>query len=398
MQQNRTMDALLTYSKLIPVEKREMELSREERIRRLTPFLLQWYEKNKRILPWRENPVPYYVWISEIMLQQTRVEAVKPYFMRFIGKLPDIQALADAEEEVLLKLWEGLGYYNRARNLQKAAKIVAEQYGGELPADYERLLTLPGIGSYTAGAIASIAYGICAPAVDGNVLRVLSRLCSDDRDILKQSVKKSVEELLLAVMPKEAPAAFNQALMELGAVVCQPNGEPKCGECPAASFCLAHAQGKELFYPVKKPKKERRREERTILVLHEIKELGGKIAIEKREEKGLLAGLYEFPNLEGRLSEDEVISYVQERGYGVKRIEKLASARHIFSHVEWHMSGYELWIDRREQSQGKLLFVGLSQLKEEYPLPNAFAAYKKQLGLMDSERRAGLKSKDDEQQ
>lgn len=384
MEQNRTMDALLTYSKLIPFEKRVPELSKEERIRKMTPFLLQWYEKNRRILPWRENPVPYYVWISEIMLQQTRVEAVKPYFARFIGKLPDISALAQVEEEVLLKLWEGLGYYNRARNLQKAARIIVEQYGGEMPSDYEKLLELPGIGSYTAGAIASIAFGSCVPAVDGNVLRVLARMMADDRDILKQSVKKSVEELLLKSMPEAEPAAFNQAMMEIGAMVCLPNGEPKCEGCPLASFCLAHEQGNELSYPVKKAKKVRRIEERTVLIVHE--NCGGteKFAIEKRPEEGLLAGLYEFPNLEGKLTEKEAFACVEKWGYVVERVQSLAPAKHIFSHVEWHMCGYEMWISRKEEVLKELLFVELSQMKEEYPLPNAFTAYKKWLGIIEN--------------
>lgn len=380
MEQNRTIDALLAYNNLIPIDKKVRELSARERILKMTPFLLNWYEKNRRILPWRENPVPYYVWISEIMLQQTRVEAVKPYFARFIEKLPDIRALAEVDEEALLKLWEGLGYYNRARNLQKAARIVVEQYDGQMPADYELLLGLPGIGSYTAGAIASIAYGIPVPAVDGNVLRVLSRIMADDRDILMQSVKKSAEELLLETMPSEAPAAFNQAMMEIGAMVCIPNGEPKCGECPLAPFCLAHACGNELEYPVKKAKKERRVEERTILIIHDT---GERIAIEKRADKGLLAGLYEFPNLEGRLSKKEVLACMEEWGYTVSKAEKLESAKHIFSHVEWHMSGYELWVDVQDERTKEFLFVELMQMKEEYPLPNAFAAYKKWIGIMN---------------
>ena len=363
------------YDNLIPVSRRVREMSGAERIREMTPFLLGWYEKNRRLLPWREKPIPYYVWISEIMLQQTRVEAVKPYFARFVEVLPDVAALSAAEDEVLLKLWEGLGYYNRARNLKKTAQLVTEQYGGNFPADYEKLLSFPGIGSYTAGAIASIAFGIPVPAVDGNVLRVLARLNADDRDVLKQSVKKKAEELLKAAMPEAEAAAFNQAMMEIGAVICLPNGAPLCKECPLAPFCLAHALGTELAYPVKKAKKARRVEERTILLLYRF---STQVALEKRADEGLLAGMYEFPNLPGYLSECEVRTYLSGKGLTVVRIEELAPAKHIFSHVEWHMHGYGIDVEEKFAPEG-LLFVELEKLLEEYPVPSAFAAYKKQL-------------------
>lgn len=382
------IDRLSEYQNLIPVSAKVKELTKEERIIQMTPFLLRWYEKHKRILPWRENPVPYYVWISEIMLQQTRVEAVKPYFARFVKALPDIKALAAVEDEPLLKLWEGLGYYNRARNLKKAAQIVVEQYNGELPADYKKLLALPGIGSYTAGAIASIAYGLAFPAVDGNVLRVLSRLTADGSDIMKQSVRKDAEELLKKTTPEKAAAAFNQAMMEIGAVICLPNGEPLCEKCPLSPFCLAHACGTQLMYPVKKAKKDRRTEERTILLLHGA---GGGIAIEKRAEEGLLSGLYEFPNLSGNLTEAEVCRYLSEHGLVCEEIKKLAPAKHIFSHVEWHMTGYEIAVREEHHLSGLrsdgLLFVELTRLREEYPVPNAFAAYKRYLGLIERKRK-----------
>ena len=190
--------------------------------------LLAWYDKGRRILPWRESPTPYHVWVSEIMLQQTRVEAVKPYYDRFMQELPDIEALAKVDEEKLLKLWEGLGYYNRARNLKKSAEKIVIDYEGQMPDSYEELVKLTGIGSYTAGAIASIAFGKPYPAVDGNVLRILARLRLDERDILDAGVKRAVETELLQVIPKDRPGDFNQALMELGAVVCVPNGMPKC--------------------------------------------------------------------------------------------------------------------------------------------------------------------------
>ena len=218
--------------------------------------LTDWYRQNKRILPWRDQNNAYYTWVSEIMLQQTRVEAVKPYFQRFIGELPDVQALAECPEEKLMKLWEGLGYYNRVRNMQTAARTVVCEYEGVLPASYEELLSLKGIGNYTAGAIASIAYQIPVPAVDGNVLRVISRITEDRQDIMKQSVRRQIEENLLGIMPEETPGDFNQALMELGAVVCVPNGPARCEACPVSEYCLAYRHGTVERLPVKAPKKE----------------------------------------------------------------------------------------------------------------------------------------------
>ena len=229
--------------------------------------LLSWYEENKRDLPWRREPTPYHVWVSEIMLQQTRVEAVKGYYERFLTALPQIEDLAACPENKLLKLWEGLGYYNRVKNMQKAAKEIVLKYGGELPADYEEILELPGIGSYTAGAISSIAYGLKKPAVDGNVLRVLSRITENGEDILKQSVKRRVEQELEAVMPADRPGAFNQSLMELGAVVCIPNGMAKCQVCPVQHLCSARAHGTVLEYPKKAAKKQRRIEEKTVILI-----------------------------------------------------------------------------------------------------------------------------------
>ena len=229
--------------------------------------LLVWYDARRRILPWREDPSPYHVWLSEIMLQQTRVEAVKPYYDRFLGKLPDIESLAEVEEEQLLKLWEGLGYYNRARNLKKSAVQIVSEYDGKMPEEYEQLLKLAGIGSYTAGAIASIAFHKPVPAVDGNVLRILSRLRLDDRDILDPKVRKSIEEELRDIIPAKRPGDFNQALMELGAMVCIPNGKPKCEECPWCELCQARIQGRVSEYPKKAPKKPRKIEKKTILVI-----------------------------------------------------------------------------------------------------------------------------------
>lgn len=335
--------------------------------------LLSWYDASHRILPWRENPLPYRVWISEIMLQQTRVEAVKPYYERFLKALPDIHALAQVPEEELLKLWEGLGYYNRARNLQKAAVQIEENYGGQMPKQYEELLKLPGIGSYTAGAIASIAFGQLVPAVDGNVLRILARALADDGDIMDQKVRKKTEKNLSAIMPKDRPGDFNQALMELGAMVCVPNGAPKCETCPWNKLCLAKEYGEIDKYPKKTPKKSRTIEEKTILILQDEE----KTALVKRPDKGLLAGMYEFPSISGHRSEKEVLSYLEELGYKAIHIQKLEKAKHIFSHREWHMIGYAIRVDELERPDDNrgFIFAEKGETEEKYPIPAAFSAY-----------------------
>ncbi len=336
--------------------------------------LLKWYDNGRRSLPWREDPTPYHVWVSEIMLQQTRVEAVKPYYKRFMETLPDIKSLAEAEEERLLKLWEGLGYYNRVRNMQLAAKQVMEQYGGQMPVEYEKLLTLKGIGSYTAGAIASIAFGQAAVAVDGNVLRVVSRYCMDDGLISDAKVKQRVEKELLEVIPKDRPGDFNQAMMELGAMVCLPNGEPRCTECPLQENCKAHKNHCELEYPKKAEKKARTIEEKTILIIQD----ADKAALKKRPKKGLLAGMYEFPSMEGHYVAEEVLQYLHDNGLQPLHIRALEDSKHIFTHKEWHMKGYAIRVDElapKGDLTKEWLFVEPSQTREQYPIPSAFAAY-----------------------
>ena len=347
---------------------------------RIAEPLLEWYHRGHRELPWRSDPTPYHVWVSEIMLQQTRVEAVKEYYRRFMAALPTVYDLANAPEDMLLKLWEGLGYYNRVRNLQKAAQIIVSRYDGAMPQDYESLTKLPGIGSYTAGAIGSIAYGKKYPAVDGNVLRVLSRLRADGRDILDAKVKKSVEEELAYYMPEDQAGDFNQALMELGAMVCLPNGEPKCKECPWESLCKAHAFGTEQSYPVKAPKKKRTVEELTVLILQDEE----KIALHKRPDKGLLAGLYELPNIKGHKNEKQVVSYLKRMGMETIRIERLSDSKHIFTHKEWHMIAYKVRVDElsalaKSGEAAGYLFVDKKEAKETYAVPSAFAAYKEYL-------------------
>ena len=334
--------------------------------------LISWYRQNKRILPWRDQKNAYYTWVSEIMLQQTRVEAVKPYFLRFIGELPDVKALAECPEEKLMKLWEGLGYYNRVRNMQSAAQVVVAEYGSVLPASYDELLALKGIGSYTAGAIASIAYDIPVPAVDGNVLRVFSRITEDRQDIMKQSVRSQVEEKLLGIMPKDAPGDFNQALMELGAVVCVPNGPARCMECPVAALCKAYHHGTVDELPVKAPKKKRTIENKTVLVIQD----GECTAIRKRPQEGLLAGLYELPNVEGHLSMDEALQKVKEMNLEPLHIETLPEAKHIFSHIEWRMIGYRIRVSSlEERKESSFIFTEKKQSEKQYAIPSAFRAY-----------------------
>lgn len=339
--------------------------------------LLNWFEKNARVLPWREDVTPYRVWVSEIMLQQTRVEAVKPYFERFIKALPEVKSLAECEEETLLKLWEGLGYYNRVRNMQIAARQVMQEYGGRIPDDYEELLKLKGIGHYTAGAIASIAYGNSVPAVDGNVLRVISRAIGDDRDIMKQSVRTNVEKELSGIIPRNQAGNFNQALMELGATVCLPNGMPKCKNCPWENLCVARKEERILELPVKSKSAKRRIEERTVFLIRD----GEKVVLRKRPKKGLLAGMYEFPNEVGYREENEVLSYVKRMHLTPLRIEKLTEAKHIFSHVEWHMKGYLIRVEAIGEEESDLIFAEAGEFKENYPMPSAFAAFTEYLNI-----------------
>lgn len=348
-------------------------------------FLLDWYDLNYRILPWRENPASYYVWISEIMLQQTRVEAVKFYFDRFINELPDIKILAEADEEKLLKLWEGLGYYNRARNLQKAAKIIMESYHGAMPADYDELLKLPGIGSYTAGAIASIAFKIPVPAVDGNVLRVMKRVAGSFDDITKAKVKKELELDLREIMPINRPGDFNQSLMDLGAMVCIPNGKPVCEKCPIMHLCKAFHNETQMLIPVKPEKKPRKIEDKTILLI----EKDGKYAINKRRTKGLLAGLWELPNIEGKLTTLALEEYFMKEGIENVSIDCIGEAKHIFSHIEWHMIGYYVKLNHLDAVAEKhtsnnsylsdYIWADKEEIKNKYTLPTAFSKYRERI-------------------
>ena len=303
----------------------------------ITEPLLRWFHSEKRALPWREEPTPYRVWVSEIMLQQTRVEAVKPYFERFVAALPDVRALARADENTLMKLWEGLGYYSRARHLQSAARLICSNHGGEIPAHFDDLLALPGIGRYTAGAVASIAFGERRPAVDGNVLRVIMRLLACPADILKESTKRAVEEALIVRLPENA-GDFNQALMELGALICLPRGAARCPSCPLERLCLAKEANLQAELPQKTPPKRRRTEKLTIFLLVK----NGKIALEKRPAQGLLAGLWGFPAMEGHLKKKEAEKALQAVGLISAKLHALPAAQHIFSHITWQMVGWHV--------------------------------------------------------
>ena len=333
-------------------------------LREMPGLLLGWYDQCRRILPWREDPQPYHVWLSEIMLQQTRVEAVKEYYFRFLAELPAIQVLAAASEEKLLKLWEGLGYYNRVHNLQKAAKVCVEEYGGQLPGDFEKLKKLPGIGEYTAGAIGSIAFGLPVTAVDGNVFRVITRLTADGSDITKPETKERITDVVQALQPKERPGDFNQAIMDLGATVCLPNGIPKCESCPLSALCEGRRQGNMTEFPVKPPKKPRKKEEKTVFLLFS----GDKTALHKRGKVGILKNLWEFPNAEGFLTEAEAQAWCRQLGMEVLRVEKLPDYQHIFTHVEWKLRCYGIWVCGQPEDFLWLNSEGL----EQKAVPSAF--------------------------
>lgn len=330
-------------------------MEEETILQNITLPLLRWYQENARQLPWRSEPTPYRVWVSEIMLQQTRVAAVIGYFKRFMSTVPTVEDLARIPEDELLKLWQGLGYYNRARNLQKAARQIVEQYGGEIPADDQQIRALAGIGDYTAGAIASIAFGIPVPAVDGNVLRVISRILGDERNIAAQSTKDAVREILLTVIPKEFPGQYNQALMELGATVCLPNGAPLCDQCPVREFCTACRDGRTGELPVKAAKKSRRIEQRTVYLLF----YNGKVALRKRAKKGLLAGLWEYPN--------ELAGEKDAREHG----EEVCKGKHIFTHIEWHMTAVAVRAESDTLPEG-WVWASKRDLEQKYAVPNAF--------------------------
>jgi len=333
----------------------------------LADVLLPWYYANRRDLPWRQDKEPYHIWLSEIMLQQTRVEAVKGYYARFLEALPTVEALANAGDEQLHKLWEGLGYYSRVRNLKKAARVIMEEHGGVFPGEYNKVLALPGIGEYTAGAICSIAFGQKTPAVDGNVLRLAARLTDDHTPIDSPAVKKAVKEKLRLVYPDVA-GDFTQALMELGATLCGPNRKPDCSSCPCKEFCLAYQRGTAESLPVKQPKRQRRQEERTVFILS----CDGSYALEKRPDRGLLAGLWQFPNVEGKLDMTLALNKVEEMGVKPKELLRQVERKHVFTHIEWNMQG--VYLEVAEQD-GTFEWRSAEQIHQGSALPTAFRQF-----------------------
>ena len=345
------------------------ETERLALLRQLPEPLLVWYKENARDLPWRHTTDPYPIWVSEIMLQQTRVAAVLGYYARFLAAFPTVEDLAAAPEEQLMKLWEGLGYYSRARNLQKAARIVTER--GGFPETYQELLKLPGVGDYTASAIAAAVFGERQAAVDGNVYRVVTRLTDWHADITDTKTKREIRAAVQEIMPVEKALLriFNQAMMELGAIVCVPNGAPKCESCPAADFCLARARGTIESLPEKKQKKARREEQKTVFIL--LRE--GRVALHRRGETGLLAGLWEFPNVEGHLEEQAAGALLREWGLMPWEWHSQLKAKHIFTHVEWQMQGYVLEV--RGEGPGGLSWLDAAEFSAR-ALPSAFARYR----------------------
>lgn len=343
--------------------------------------LLNWYHQKRRVLPWREDPAPYHIWLSEIMLQQTRVETVVDYYLRFIERLPDVRSLAEASEETYLKLWEGLGYYSRVRNLHKTALVIEKEYGGVIPGSSKELSGLPGIGPYTSAAIASIAFGEAVPAVDGNLLRIFSRLTLYTENIrTPEAFRKAVDYYTLR-MPDGAyeqggnnPCGdFNQALMDLGALICLPGREPLCGDCPLAGECRAHTErpGKESQLPVMPARKEKKTEYLTVFVIRS-EDL---TAVRKRPGKGLLAGLYEFPNAKGTLEAEEAVKWLRDHGVEPIRIRRIEDAEHVFTHKIWKMRGYEVQADTFSDGKTPFILAGKRELREKYSIPSAFSVY-----------------------
>ncbi|MBP5242461.1 MAG: A/G-specific adenine glycosylase [Clostridia bacterium] len=330
----------------------------------LPEYLLPWFYENKRNLPWRESKDAYAVWVSEIMLQQTRVEAAKEYYIRFLKELPTVYDLADCDDEKLMKLWEGLGYYSRARNMKKCAKEVVEKYGGVFPEDKELLIKLPGIGEYTAGSLSSIAYDEKNPAIDGNVLRVCARVEGDFTPIDSAVRKKELYGKLQAVYP-EAAGDYTQSLMELGALVCLPE-TPRCNICPMKGKCVAERENLQGDLPVMPQKAEKKRVKLAVFL---IKTPQG-ILLKKRPEKGLLAGMWEFPNTEQEapMSEDNAVL----KGFQGVNFKKCGTHTHIFTHLIWEMTAYTAEIGDNAGMPPSFTAFPLEKIREEVSLATAF--------------------------
>ena len=344
-------------------------MTEQKRIQEMIEPLVSWFFEEGRELPFRVGRDAYRIWVSEIMLQQTRTAAVIPYYERFLKRFPTVFHLAEAPLDEVLKLWEGLGYYSRARNLKKCAETLVEKHGGVLPRTARELIALPGIGAYTAGAIASIAYGEPEPAVDGNVLRVLMRVLASDRNVADERVKREIAELLRSVYPSgEEATLFTEALMELGEQICIPNGTPKCEECPIRKQCFAYEGKIQTLFPVKSPKKPRRIEERTVLIFS----IGERYIIRRRPDGGLLSSLYEYPSLDGKWDADGLVSQLSSFGYRVERVTPLRDAAHVFSHVEWRMTNFAVTLSEDSPLREGDLALTADEIRASYAIPSAF--------------------------
>ena len=339
----------------------------ENILEKLPEALLPWFDAYKRSLPWRQDQEPYHIWLSEIMLQQTRVEAVKGYYSRFLAELPTVAALAACDDDRLHKLWEGLGYYSRVRNLKKAANVIMDTYGGIFPSDFQQILGLPGIGDYTAGAISSIAFNEKKAAVDGNVLRVYARLMNDPTPIDLPQMKTKVRQALEAIYPQRA-GDFTQALMELGAILCGPNWAPQCECCPCASFCKGCAAGTAQSLPVKLPKRQKRQEERTVFLF----QCEDHYALTKRPDTGLLAGLWQFPDAAGALDLPAAIDVAEGWGVQIKDMRRQLQKKHIFTHIVWNMRMYHMEV--KTKCSGFFWFSG-EEIRENAALPTAYRQF-----------------------
>ena len=337
----------------------------------LPEAILPWYRQNKRDLPWRNTRDPYHIWLSEIMLQQTRVEAVKGYYARFLAALPTVEALAACDDDELHKLWEGLGYYSRVRNLKKAAQVIVSAHGGQFPRNYADILALPGVGEYTAGAVCSIGFDLPTPAVDGNVLRVVSRLTADSTPIDSPAYKKAVQKALAEIYPQEA-GAFTQSLMELGATLCGPNRKPECDKCPCRTFCKANALDIAQALPVKLPKKQRRTEEKTVFILS----CGELYALQKRPDTGLLAGLWQFPDVPGKLDAGNAVAALENMGLTPTQLIRQVERKHIFTHITWQMRG--IYAEVKAPS-GNFTWLTADQIRQEAALPTAYRLFWEEL-------------------
>ena len=333
--------------------------------------LLEWYQENKRDLPWRMEKDPYYVWISEVMLQQTRIETVIPYFKRFIGELPTVHDLAIVDDDKLLKYWEGLGYYNREKKKKKAAIKIVSQYNGEFPQTFEDICSLPGIGEYTASAIASICFSLKEVTIDGNVLRVYERLTNSYDNIDEMAIRKKVRLELMNIIPSN-PGDFNQALMELGEVICLPLGIPKCDICPLNNFCKAREEHTFLNIPVRSPKKIKKNQKMTVLLLI----CNSKVAIHKRDDRGVLKNLWEFPNISGMYHEEEILQYLVDCSFDIDSITSSVSYNHIFTHLKWQMSSYIIHV---KDEISDYVWVDMDALLHIYALPSAFHPFVKEV-------------------